>query len=53
MEEFSKEVQIPDLMELEEFLFRHPSLRFSYTWRGKNLKFTDESVSKLIEFLKE
>ena len=51
MEELSKAINIPDLMELEEFLFRHPPLKYGYQWRGKNLKFTDESINKLQELL--
>ena len=53
MDDFSKIIQMPDLIETEEFLFRHPPLRFSYLWRGKALKFSDETITKLQEVLKE
>lgn len=53
MEEFSKIIHIPDLIETEEFLFRHPPLRFGYLWRGKNLKFSEDTISKLQQTLQE
>ena len=53
MDEFSKVIQMPDLIETEEFLFRHPPLKFGYLWRGKNLKFDKETQEKLAELLEE
>ena len=51
LEEFSKIIQMPDLMETEEFLFRNPPLKYGYLWRGKVLKFDDETKEKLRKFL--
>ncbi len=47
MDEFSKTIQMPDLIETEEFLFRHPPLRYGYIWRGKVLKFDLETKERL------
>jgi hypothetical protein len=53
LEDFSKVIQMPDLMETEEFLFRFAPLRYSYSWRGKILKFSNETILKLQELLQE
>lgn len=51
LEEFSKIIQMPDLMETEEFLFRNPPLKYGYLWRGKVLKFDDDTKERLKQFL--
>ena len=53
LEEFSHIIQMQDLIETEEFLFRHPPLKYAYIWRGKNLKFDNETQEKLAELLEE
>lgn len=53
LDEFSKTIQMPDLMETEEFLFRHPPLKYGYIWRGKVLKFDQETKEKLRKELEE
>ena len=53
IEEFSGIIHIPDVIETEEFLYRHPQLKFNYTWRGKNIKFSEQTIKKLYQELKE
>lgn len=52
LEQFSAIIQINDEMETEDFLFRHAPLKYSYLWRGKNLTFSDDTISKLEKELK-
>ncbi len=53
MEDFSKIIHMQDLIETEEFLFRHPPLKFGYLWRGKNLKFSEDCITRLRQVLQD
>lgn len=51
LEEFSKVIEVADQTETEEFLFRHAPLKYGYLWRGKTLKFSEDTIKKLEEEL--
>lgn len=53
LEQFSKVIETEGQSETEDFLFRHAPLKYSYLWRGKDLKFSDETIAKLEKELKE